>query len=1026
MPTLLTRVRDHAGWFTALLVAAALVAGLAAGISGLLERQTTEGVRAGLAERSGAYLALRLSLPRSADAAGQDADVRGMIERRFAGVALPFAVDRTVQGAADLTDPAGSLRRVVVLSIDDSDLEVDVVAGRAAGAGEVLVHAGAADRLGLSPGDQVLLEGTPVTIAGTWRPTDRLDPRWLGDPLVETGRDDETPGPILVPESAWADWPEAQPLARWTVVPDIAAADAAGLTGLASAWRTVHRGWEGAEDGLRGITKGGRFLQTVNALEARLAGLRAVEPIALLLLAGVALVAFAELGRMLSVLLAAETALLWSRGATAPGLAARSALEAAVVAGLGAAAGVSVAALALGAVTGETPAAAGSLLPPAVATVAVATIAVALAIGRSASRQTVRDPGDSARRSRLASGGLVALVLAAAALSVWQLRLYGSPVTPTASGGAAVDPVAVPAPVLALLGVSLAVIALLPAAARLDERLAAGGGIRRLLATRSVARRPALAFSTALVVALATGTLVTAAGYQGTWAGTFDLAGQLRAGADVHVRTDPPGFPAAGVAEVQGLPGVTGVAPLDLQILEFGTGTGTIVSVAPDALERVAAEFPGLFDPDSTAEALRIPAVGPVVPAGAEQLGLDVALRSIDIAPGASAILRDAFGVLRIVPLDLAGTAPDPQAPDDVTRTVATYAGSLPSLPGGTEVRIVAVDFRLERGGVAPGVLGTVSLRAATATHGGTTQDLPIAPGWIPDSYDFTRWPPSLTGDGLGFEAGTETGDVRLSAALESTVRPPVVISQALAETYDIAVDDVLSFPFGRPGETITVAVTAIVPAVPTSPTAVAVMLDLALLQHFAMRSAEELPATRDLWVASDDVAATTAALRTELPGNSRIEAAGDPAGRVTLGAPAIALWLAAAGCALLAAATVAAATRSLRRDRRRAVAVLRALGLGARDQALIRARELSAVVAFGLVAGLVAGAAVVLLTVPALARAAVPDWDLLLPVTPGIDLLTPATGLGAFVLVLAAIVVVASAATAREARSASPSEEAR
>lgn len=1040
MPTALTRLRDHAGWFAALLVAAALVAGLAAGITGLLGHQTTVGVRAGLAERSGAYLGLRVSVPLADDAAEQDAQVRGMIQRRLAGIPLPFAVDRTVQGVATLTDGDGDSRRVVVLSLEGSGLGVEVVDGAPAGAGEVLVHADAAARLGLAPGDDILIEGETFAVAGAWRPADRLDPRWLGDPLVELGVDEETPGPVLVAESAWGGWPDADPLARWTLVPDAAAADIDGLAGLGGAWRTLQQAWEGDPDGLRGITRSGRFLQTVNALEARLAGLRAVEPIALLLLAGVAIVAFAELGRMLSVLRASETALLWSRGATAPGLAARSAVDAAIVAGAGASAGVATAALALIALSGEPPGVA-ILVPPVLATVALATVAVGLAILRSASRQTVRDPGDSARRTRLASGGVVVLALGAAAVSVWQLLLYGSPVTPTAGGGRAVDPVAAPAPVLALLGVSLALVALLPAAARLDERLAARGGIRRLLATRAVARRPALAFSTALVVALATGTLVTAAGYQGTWGATFELAGQVRAGADFRVHVDAPGMPAAEIAEVRGLPGVTGVAPLDLQILDFGTGTGTIVSVAPDALERVAADFPGLFDPATTADAVRIAEVGGLIPPGSREFELDLATSAVDVPPEVAVILRDGFGGMRTVPLEIVETVPatDPAdgAPDAATGAVTTavtkYSGPLPALDGDADVRLVAVDIRFSPGAIADEATGTVSLRAVAATGDGGRADVPLDAAWTPDSFDVSSWPPTPVGD-RGFEVGPDPGLVRLSTTLDDALgdasrdetRPPAAVSQSLAESYDVEVGDVLDFPFGRPGERITVTVAAVVPAIPTSPTAVAVLLDLATLQHRALRTGEELPAAQDLWVASDDVAAATTALRAALPSNSRVESARDPAGRVTLGAPAIALWLAAAGCALLAAATAAAASRSLRRDRRRGVAVLRALGLGARDQALIRTRELAAVIGFGTAAGLVSGAVVVLLTVPPLARAAVPDWDPLLPVVPGVDLAGLGLGLGAFALALAGIVAAASAATAREARTASPSEEAR
>src|SRR5690606_33128462 len=123
-----------------------------------------------------------------------------------------------------------------------------LVDGAWAGDGEALVHAGAADELGLAPGDPITLAGTAFTVSGTWRAADRLDPRWLGDPVVETGRSTTAIGPVVVPESAWTTWTDEAPLARWTLVPDLSAAQVTDLDRLESAWRTLHRGWEGDED----------------------------------------------------------------------------------------------------------------------------------------------------------------------------------------------------------------------------------------------------------------------------------------------------------------------------------------------------------------------------------------------------------------------------------------------------------------------------------------------------------------------------------------------------------------------------------------------------------------------------------------------------------------------------------------------------------------------------------------------------------------------------------------------------------
>ena len=74
------------------------------------------------------------------------------------------------------------------------------------------------------------------------------------------------------------------------------------------------------------------------------------------------------------------------------------------------------------------------------------------------------------------------------------------------------------------------------------------------------------------------------------------------------------------------------------------------------------------------------------------------------------------------------------------------------------------------------------------------------------------------------------------------------------------------------------------------------------------------------------------------------------------LGSAAIALWVAAAGCGLLAAVTVGAVVGAQLRSRRLDIVVLRALGLDARMQSAIRRRELLIVLAYGAIIGIVAG----------------------------------------------------------------------
>ncbi|WP_284296825.1 hypothetical protein [Homoserinibacter gongjuensis] len=74
-------------------------------------------------------------------------------------------------------------------------------------------------------------------------------------------------------------------------------------------------------------------------------------------------------------------------------------------------------------------------IPAGVAAAAVLAVAVQSFLGtRRASRPD--DPARAGRGQRIAGAGVAVLVVLGAVLATWQLRLYGSPVTPDAAGAA--------------------------------------------------------------------------------------------------------------------------------------------------------------------------------------------------------------------------------------------------------------------------------------------------------------------------------------------------------------------------------------------------------------------------------------------------------------------------------------------------------------------------------------------------------------------------------------------------------------
>jgi hypothetical protein len=1027
-----TRIRQSAALFGAILAVVALIAALAVGMVGFLAQQATDGVRAGLESRAGSDLAFRPALRIATNPEKQDAEVRAAVVSSFAPTGVDMAVSRSVEMRVSLRTTAddGTETESIGLAASYQDLEdrVQLVDGTfGEGTNEVIVQEQAAADLGLEVGDQLLIEGARFTVVGTWRAIDFLDPRWYGDPMIVTGLNDDH-GPFVIDERAWSRFDDL-PRVRWTLIPDIADITSSNLAEVAEAWFAIDSDWRGEVDGLETLEKQGRFAQTAEVLGVRVTGLAAIQPVVLLLLAAIAIVALAELGRLLAATRAEETALIWSRGASSGDLAVATAIEVGIAATLGmllgGAAGVGALVLSTGGtdVLGSLGVAAWAV--PVAGAVSAAGLA-AFSSYRSAGRQTVRDPSDaSGRARRLTAPGLVALVVAAAALTVWQLRLYGSPVTPSADGGSAVDPIAVVAPALALIAVVLVVVLVFPLLAGVGDRLALRQRVTAQLAARTVARRVSLAAAPLVVVALATGSTVVSAVYAETWTRSFDVTSALRSGADLHVSSRVEGIGPTAVDDVAALPGVELTGPIEVQPLSLGGESGSIVAASPDAVAEVATTASGTFDRDAAAEAVRVDLPAPVLSGDTRRIELDVQLENFVTPPAVGVWIVDRLGTLRLVPLD-----PVPaEVPDAGIHTVV-YAADVPAAQAAAPApwRVLSMDIRIpESAVVGVDTFAHLSMTSLTATMDAGEVDVPLDQYWLPDSSLLQFSPPNADGTGHGFVAYSDTLAVRLTPSFDGTfddrISPKVLVSERLAELFDVAVGDTLSFPIQDGFDRLNAEVAGVVPAIPGAPFDTALLMDLTVIQHYQLRISEEPARPRDVWVSTGDPEQVTEQLRTVFPANAQILSAGDPAGRQVLGSAAMALWAGSGICGILALIGVAAAARAQLRSRRGEIAVLRAIGLGSGAQASIRMRELVIVLGTGLLAGLLAGGIVSSLTVPQLARAAIPDPYPAIGTSAAIDLPALGLALGAFIVALAVIVAISGAGVAALARRAVPTE---
>ena len=983
----MSRLLGSASILSAILLVVALVCGVSVATSLYVDRQGTAGLRAELATRAGEDLALRASLDLAEDAAEQDAEVRAAVAKTFGSTGVAFDVTRTLEAGA-IYSIDGRSGPIWAETVADLESRADFATGAVpSGVNQVAVQADAAAVLGLGVGDAVEINQIPFEVSGTWRAQDAFDPRWYGDESVATGGSDRL-GPFVITEEGWTRL-DSPPTAVWTIVPaSIDELTSNNSASVSAAWATVERNWRGEVSEFDSLQLQRQLALTLDGFDRRVAGLRALELVAAVLVAGSALVVLSQLIQLLVATRERETLLFWARGRSAAAIARRTAVEMAGVAALGVLVAVAVVVVWVSSIAELRPSA---LIVPAVAVVGGIVFA-GLASFRSAA--TIASSRGRARRGVIP--GVALLVVIAAALAVWQLQLYGSPLTRSADGPTRVDPIVVAAPALALVAVVLVALAAFPSLASLYARATRHARVGTYLTARTLVRQVARVAAPLVVVALAVGTATVGATYSATWNQLFTITAELHAGADVRVSSPLAPLAADQLDAVAATEHVTAVAPFDVQSLSVGAVTGAIVAAAPDALRQVATDAQGTFAGDDAADAIRVTS-GPQIPEGATGLTLRVEALGFETPPALSAWIADSFGSLRDV------TFGQPVA---VSSGVFEYGASLPESAAGASSSLVSLDLSFGSP-TAETTAPSVRLEGLAAQVAGATQTVELDQFWAVDTLSDIVLPPPSNAAGDGFVLDSFLPWVRMTPTLDGTerdiVRPTVVVTQRLADLLDVQVGSLISFDMREALEDVSAEVAAVVPAIPGADTDTALLMDLSVVNHFHQRASRAPAESTDLWVATTEQQPVRDLLRTVLPANAQVDLSEDPVGRQVLGAASVALWAAAVCCILFALVAVGAASRSRLRWGRGEIAALRAIGMRAREQATVVARELGVVLAVAAIAGVAAGVLVSVLTVPQLARAAVDrgglavaslsvDW-------PGLGLLLGALALGVAVI---------------------------
>lgn len=196
--------------------------------------------------------------------------------------------------------------------------------------------------------------------------------------------------------------------------------------------------------------------------------------------------------------------------------------------------------------------------------------------------------------------GLDVALLAITVVGVWQLRLYGAPLTRTVHGVLGLDPLLVAAPAIGLLTGGVVALRLLPLLAELAEGIVARGkDLVGSLGARQLARRPLRYTRASLLLMLAMSMGVFAVSYASTWINSQRDQAQFQIGADLRL------VPARGPSALPGwtlssaLASVDGVhesMPVERQRLQLrsGTNAGELLALDADAVPAVVSIRPDL------------------------------------------------------------------------------------------------------------------------------------------------------------------------------------------------------------------------------------------------------------------------------------------------------------------------------------------------------------------------------------------------------------------------------------------------
>jgi FtsX-like permease family len=851
-------------------------------------------------------------------------------------------------------------------------------------------------------------------------------------------------GPLLVSPAAFARTVTAR-TGTWLAQPDMAKFTNAGMSKTSGDVSALQQALL-ASSLLSGMQLSTSLPSVLGVTASNLSVARSLLVISALQLLVLTLAALLAVARLLASQRESETALLNARGATRWQLARLTATEViplcAAAAAVGAVGGMRLAALL--ATTGPLKAAAlelpgsafggggtgspaGTWLDAIAAALAVTVIAIAamlgpvLGTGPAITEARVRRGRQAAIAGATRVGADIALIVLAI-LAGWQLRRYSAGSGP----GTTIDPVLALAPALALAGGTIVTLRLLPAAARAGDRLAGRG--RRLtapLAGWQVSRQPLRQGGAALllVMAVATGTLALV--QHASWSRSAGDQGSFAAGADVRVDTPSaltPGTTGAitdstGVRHAMAVYVQLQAAPAEILAVNAAQAAGT-VRIRADQTSIPAGKLFGEIIPKS--------APGTPIPGRPDAITFTAALAPAGVPVPGGGILPLSTGQASAIAGELGPVAATVTVADGTGDMYQLNAGLLPA--DGHEHVLVAslggadVSYPLRLVQIAL----TYQLPPAQAALLALTVTAPSLTGWRAsatspglrsvqvqgDTFATSALPGNGTWQAKGdtatftFSSGFGQGSfippstspvspppvpvpvdaqVTLNAPAGSTLAPlPAIATSAFADANNVGTGSLVLATVN--GLQVPLSIVAVVRSFPTvTADTGGLIVDLPAVQQRVVSQGTPPLSVTEWWLATADHQIPPG-LSGSLPPGSAVTGAAQATAELTgdplSAAPEQVLLALAAAAALLAITGFWVSIAADVRQRRAENALLAALGVSQRSAALQLCLEKLLLSVPSAVLGVVLGAVVARLLVPAVTLTAAATHPVPPPVT--------------------------------------------